>query len=165
MSSSSWECAPGPFVCGSSHHSEIEYLSSVSAPSARKRLEMRPIGYDRPPPGGRNTPCLTMGGGCASRWRSALKKGWALLGRRAGAGGRVVAAVHLDHDSLVGRGLRPYLLRKDSGLVRHPGGTRPRAHSRWVPYPIPDCPAAGAGGFRGTVDSRSRGETTVCLRR
>src|SRR5262249_10020415 len=130
MSSSSWECAPGPLVCGSSHHSEIEYLSSVSAPSARKRLEMRPIGYDRPPPGGRNTPCLSMRRGCASRRRSSWRKVRALLVHRAGAVGCVVAAVRLDHAYLVVRGLRPYLLRKDSGLVRLARQTGGRGEGR-----------------------------------
>src|SRR5262249_53608099 len=52
-SSSSCACAPGPLVCGSSHHSEIEYLPRVSPPSALKTAEMRPIGQARPSPGRR----------------------------------------------------------------------------------------------------------------
>src|SRR2546426_11422688 len=56
MSSSGWECAPGPCVCGSRRHSEMEYALSVSSPSALKTALMRPIGYERPAPGGRKTP-------------------------------------------------------------------------------------------------------------
>src|SRR5262249_2572333 len=56
MSSSAWECAPGPCVCGSSHHSEMEYPLCVSSPSALKMAQMRPIGYERPAPGGRKMP-------------------------------------------------------------------------------------------------------------
>jgi hypothetical protein len=44
-------------VCGSSHHSEIEYSCPVSAPSALKTAEMRPIGYARPSPGPSTTGC------------------------------------------------------------------------------------------------------------
>src|SRR5262245_10261073 len=56
MSSSGWECAPGPCVCGSRRHSEMEYAPCVSSPSALKRALMRPIGYERPAPGGRKIP-------------------------------------------------------------------------------------------------------------
>src|SRR5581483_3940314 len=49
------ECAPGPLVWGSSHHSEIEYRSPVSTPAALNTAEMRPIGYTRPSPGLRTT--------------------------------------------------------------------------------------------------------------
>src|SRR5215831_9398187 len=126
MSSSSWECAPGPFVCGSSHHSEIEYLSSVSAPSARKRLEMRPIGYDRPPPGGRNTPCLAMRRGCAARRRSSWRKVRALLGKLC-TGGRAEADGWLSHDEDFGEpGVgRPVAACKfrGTGPTLHPGLT------------------------------------------
>ena len=43
-SSSAWEWAPGPWVWASSHHSEIEYRPAVSAWSALKMAEIRPIG-------------------------------------------------------------------------------------------------------------------------
>lgn len=43
-SSSVWECAPGPLVFGSSHHSEIEYRSAVSEQSALNTAEIRPTG-------------------------------------------------------------------------------------------------------------------------
>src|SRR5262245_11781083 len=56
MSSSACECAPGPCVCGSSHHSETEYPLCVSSPSALKTALMRPIGYERPAPGDRKIP-------------------------------------------------------------------------------------------------------------
>src|SRR5262245_46845320 len=109
---------------------------------------MRPIGYDRPPPGGRNTPCLAIRRGCASRRRSSWRKVRALLVHRAGAVGCVVAAVRLDHASLVVRGLRPYLLRKDSGLVRlarqtggRGEGRKPSLSALFGPWPV-GSPAA-----------------------
>src|SRR4029453_7664422 len=54
----------------------------------------------------------------------------ALLVHRAGAVGRVVAAGRLDPASLVVRGLRPYLLRKDSELVRLARQTGGRGEGR-----------------------------------
>src|SRR5262245_53775779 len=117
---------------------------------------MRPIGYDRPPPGGRNTPCLSMRRGCASRRRSSWREVRALLVHRAGAVGCVVAAVRLDHAYLVVRGLRPYLLRKDSGLVRLARQTGGRGEGRnrhcppylptpWTSPPLSRSPPSHAG--------------------
>jgi hypothetical protein len=88
----------------------------------------------------------------------------ALVNCLAGGGGgeKLVPSERSGVESRPLHGVRlPVVIRLVERLI--PGGRvvlveyDRRAHSRWVPYPIP------IAGFRGTVDFRSHGETTVRL--